>query len=1205
MALDKANNRLFIGHHGNSRYDIYPLGDDGLPAQRHADRGIGRNLIGRGFAFAPLGRTYLNFPFGGSVDEVNQRLFVTDNASLGPPGFRIMVFDVSPESLAALGRDELPEAIGVLGQPHFETWSPGEGPATIGGGGFGIVDSERQLYFFADSGNNRVLVWDVHPDRFENGMDATFVIGQPDLTSRQRGLGRERFAGVGGIAYDDALQHLYVADSGNRRILVFDVGDENLESGIEAMAVIGQDDFDSREPRSDLRRYGSGRMSVDTANHRLFVGEQFGNRILVFDVHPDKLTGALNEDAVAVLGQPDFQSTDPAVSQTRLTMPRITIDSDRQLAYVPDGYPAGNRINIFDIHPDRMQTTATPMVDQLGHINPDGEPDFLARSANDRVSPRYWTQARDVSLDTVDHRLFVSDNYGHRVLIYQLDRMNRILDRGARWALGQPDTETSVLRPGQDATSIKLPLAVEYDDSHKRLFVADTWSDRVLVFDMTPGQVESGMEASYVLGQADFSSHDPRAARNRIYFGSRAGRGIYPSEARAAEMVMDRVNQRLFVTDGGNHRVLVFDVHPERIANGADAIAVLGQDDFTSTETGLSQTRWELPGDLELDEQDQRLFVGVAWQHRVLAFDVHPDRLRNGQPASFVIGQSDFSTGTPGLSQSRFRQTDGLSYDTVNDRLHVTDKYNHRVLVFDVPPGQTSNLPAAAAVIGEQTFDTVEMGPGDPRHHPDRLHDPRGSDFDSADQRLFQSEGLNGRMTVFTMPRVDYRVDLPARSQLAYESLDAQMSIGPQPYATGYSELELDGAAEIVALSGHLLTRPTMDIDSERQSRVLVSEVALEAPSPAESALFYVDTRSGRNVELAIVNGNDAPVDLELRLRTIDGRLVTERRGLNAGEQMLMDARELFGEDVQAALAIEAEAPVSTAGVLSVPDGRGSSLLAVAPRARDADYELSGQRRILPSVTTGAGQQLAYVLLNHSDEAMAGVLEIDGDSVSYEIAPGGLFVQETRSDTRPPANGYGIVRAVRGMAPDSAALVLTERRDASIRSAHLVTSHQEGTLMWAPANTYPSLLRHGDIDLELSLVNEGPVPATVYLELFDLDGNSTAKHERIVPLGRRVQLSLEDVFGRSPLRGTVRVFSDSAVAALLQRKTTNILGELVVTDIPLQAARGSTDSLIYPRFANGEGNATELLVINTGRGARQGALRIRSSEGDPQTLVLR
>ena len=93
-----------------------------------------------------------------------------------------------------------------------------------------------------------------------------------------------------------------------------------------------------------------------------------------------------------MLGQPDFETTDPAVTQTpRLTMTRVVVDADRQLAYVPDGYPAGNRINIFDIHPERMQQTLTPMISQIGHINPEGEMDFLARSANARITPRGWT----------------------------------------------------------------------------------------------------------------------------------------------------------------------------------------------------------------------------------------------------------------------------------------------------------------------------------------------------------------------------------------------------------------------------------------------------------------------------------------------------------------------------------------------------------------------------------------------------------------------------------------------------------------------------------------------------------------------------------------------------------------------------------------------------------------------------------------------
>ncbi len=1206
MTLDKVNDRLFIGHHGNSRYDVYQLSEAGLPERRHADYGIGRSLIGRGFAFAPLGRTYLNFPSNASYDSVHQRLFVPDNSSLGHPGYRIMVFDADPETLAQLERNELPEAIAVLGQPNFDVWDPGIGPAKINGRGVALVAEDRQLLFFSDLFSNRVLVWDIHPDRLETGMDAMFVIGQPDFFSAEPGIGPDRLSRPSSLSYDPDEQNLFVMDGGNHRVLVFDVSPDNLGSAIEAFAVIGQDDFMSSVPRSDLSKIGVGPMSLDYEYDRLFVGEAFGNRMVIIDVSPETLNGALNPDAIAVLGQPDFESTEPVVSQTRLTMPRITVDVERQLAYVPDGYPAGNRINIFDVHPDRLQPTSQPLLDQIGHINPEGEPDFESRSANDRTSPRYWTQARDISLDSVDHRLFVSDNYGHRIMIFQLDRMNRILERGARWVLGQPDGSTSLLRDERNASTVKLPLAVEYDESHKRLFVADTWSDRVLVFDMTPGQVESGMEASYVLGQADFESYDPRAARDRIYFGSRAGRGIYTTEARAAELAMDERNQRLFVTDGGNHRVLVFDVHPDRIANGAEAIAVLGQDDFTSSEPGISATRWELPGDLVLDEENQRLFVGVAWQHRVLAFDVHPDRLTNGQPASFVIGQPDFTSAEPGLSASRFRQTDGLSYDDANHQLFVTDKYNHRVLVYDVPPERTDNLPEASAVIGERTFDRVEMGPGDPRNFQDRLHDPRGSHFDSVDRRLFQSEGLNGRLTVFTMPREDYRVDLPARSRLSYESLDAQLSTGAESLTTGYSEVELSEPAAVTGISSHLFTRAVMDPDSERQSRVLEAEANLAAPEPGESALLYFDNRPGRRLAIAIVNGNASAVEVEFQALTTTGQSHSERRAIEPMAKLEARVAELFpGLDAeQGALRVMSDEPVAVGGILLVDNGDGGTLLVPAPRAED--NTLLSERRVLPAVTTGAGQRIAYVLLNDSDEAVEGTLEIDGQSIPYSVPPAGAFVSETGGDTRPLATGFGIVRATRGDAPSAFAVAMSENREQRLSSVHVVPSHQEGTLFWAPVDTFPGILRHGDIDVDLSLVNEGRVPATVYLELFDLDGNSTAKLERIVPLGRRVQLSLEDAFGETPLRGTLRVFADVQVATALQRKLVNVVGDTIVTDIPLQPSPDTlADKVIFPFYANGEGASTEMLLVNSGRTAREGALRVRAASGEVQTTILR
>ena len=1213
MTLDKVNNRLMVAAPGNSRYDVYQLDENGLAARPHADISVGRPLIGRGFAHAPLGTDETNFPGQATFDSVNQRLFVSDSSDLQVQrGARIMVFDLSPESLAGLDRNELPHAIATLGQPDENTWDLGVGPARIGGSGTGLVDEERQLLFFSDRGNSRVLVWDIDPQRLETGVDAIAVIGQPDFYSREAGTGASGLRSPSGLAYDPRRQNLFVVDS--NRVMVFDVSDQSLDqvAGFEAFAVVGQPDFESNEPNEDLRKFSNGPISLDYEFDRLLVGSFTKNRVLMFDVSPARLEGASNPDAVAVLGQPDFESTDPAVSQTRLTMARVTVDTDRQMAYVPDGYPAGNRINIFDIHPDRMQQTLTPMISQIGHINPDGEPDFLSRSANDRITPRGWTQGRDVTVDTVDHRLIMSDNYSHRVMIFELDRMNRLLERGATWVFGQEDPASAVLLPGRDATTIKLPLAVEYDESHKRLFVADSWNNRVLVYDMTPGQVESGMPASYVLGQKDFTSYEPAAARNRISFGSRDGHGIGPSGGRSAELSMDEVNQRLFVTDGSNHRVLVYDVHPDRIENGADALAVLGQDDFTSTQVGLSATRWNLPGDLVFDENHQRLFVEVPFQNRVLVFDAHPDRLQSGQAAFRIIGQSDFASDEPGISSRKIRQPDGISYDTRNDRLYVTDKGNQRVLAFDAHPERMQNLPEALSVIGEIDFDTARSGPGDARHHQDRLHDPRGSYFDDADQRLFQTEGLNGRMTVFTLPRESYRIDLPARSNLRYASLDAQLSTGPQPLESGYSVARLSEPGRVAAVSTHLVSRAVMHDQSERESRELISAAMLPAAAAADSALFYVDLREGRDTLVSMVNGHDEAARIRLEFEGLDGDLLEETLTLTGGGQISERVSVLFegrAGPQRGLLRVEADQTLNMGGLLEIDNGRGEALLAPAPLASGAagTMGLMAQRRVLPVLTTGAGQHVDYVLMNLSDATVSGeLLVMDHAPVAYRIEPGGVFIHESPPTAQPLLTGHGLVRAAEGPAPTAFAVVTSARRDGSLRSAHTVTSHQEGTLFWAPVDTYPDVLHHGDIDAELSVANEGLVHATLYLELFDIDGESVAKYERTVPLGERAMLSLEEVFGRSPIRGTLRVFTDTAVALSLQETTVTVDDEMVVADVPLQATPDeAAGEFIFPVFRNGQSQATELMLINTDQRAYEGDLSAMSAHGDVQTMILR
>ena len=254
--------------------------------------------------------------------------------------------------------------------------------------------------------------------------------------------------------------------------------------------------------------------------------------------------------------------------------------------------------------------------------------------------------------------------------------------------------------------------------------------------------------------------------------------------------------------------------------------------------------------------------------------------------ASIVIGQSEFTSRAPGLARNKIRQPDGISYDPVNERLHLTDKGNERVLVFDARPSVLESYPEAIGVVGEIDFDDVRMGPGDPRNHQDRLFDPRGNAFDAEQQRLFQTEGLNTRITVFTYPREDFDITLPPRSTLQYDSLDARPASGAGSLQMSQAVVELDEAVPALGITSHLVTRPVIDEPSERESRLLLSEASLPARAPTRELQVFYD--EGLKLTLANPGAGTARVELQV------GDAV-ETLELGAGAQSVVDAGALFG----------------------------------------------------------------------------------------------------------------------------------------------------------------------------------------------------------------------------------------------------------------------------------------------------------------------
>ena len=287
-------------------------------------------------------------------------------------------------------------------------------------------------------------------------------------------------------------------------------------------------------------------------------------------MHPHHEELASDAPAIAVLGQPDFETFDPRVSRERFAFPKDpTVDAEKQVLYVSEGFPGGNRVMAFDIRPESLRS-GMPAMDVIGHLDDEGRDDFNKRMANDRLDARTSTMARAVALDPVDHRLWVADEYNNRVLGFQLDSENRLLEREARWVIGQPDFHNA--RAERSRSGMNVPLAVAYDSVDKRLYVGDGWNDRVLIYDVDPERLQlgGGHDAVVVLGQADFESQEPGTARNRFDFAVDRGRGI-ASNMLPVGITIDGAGRRAFISDGGNNRVLVFDIDRDRLENGADA----------------------------------------------------------------------------------------------------------------------------------------------------------------------------------------------------------------------------------------------------------------------------------------------------------------------------------------------------------------------------------------------------------------------------------------------------------------------------------------------------------------------------------------------------------------------------------------------------------------------------------------------------------
>lgn len=1226
--MDNVNNRLFIPGQGNGNLSVFQLDDDGLLLRRTADYVLGhKSIYGRRTSSGDVNVDTL--PFGGTptIDEVNQRLFIVDRTvTAWGPGQRILVFDIHPDRIET-GSD----AIAVIGAPDFESREIGLAANRFQSASV-TVDGSGERLFVTDGPNNRVMVFDVHPDRLQNDPDAVAVIGQTDLVSNTPGLSASKLSRPGAVVIDRVNQRMFVPDNGNNRILIFDIHPDRFTSNPEAIAVLGQADFVSNNPKESDNQIGPGSMSYDEATGRLLISDSGNNRILVYDVSPENLTNY--PEPLGLIGQPDYETVtadlltfDPEYARSKTLGPRIadgSISARNQLLYVSEGYWAGNRVGIFDISGKGNSLTGGNMVDVVGHIDDNGEPSFTARAANDRVDDRNH-YPRSVALDPVDHRLFTIDQYNHRVMVWQLGPNNELLDRKAIAVIGQPNFNSAVIYP-PSSRIFRIPGAVAYDPAQKLLFVGDGWYNRVMVFDADPERLENFPEAIAVIGQPDFTTVNSEMTQISTNFDVAVGRhGITSGNPRAMGIAVDSEGQRLFVSDGPNYRVMVFDISPGNLANGIPAMAVIGKPDFTSGRTILNgrgrslqgpatrNTFSSMSGDLVFDSNHGRLFVIDGRSHRVLVFDVTPQNLTNGMDALAVIGQGDFESVetirldtevvSESIGRSRLRWPDGIAYDTRGDRLILSDKGNDRILVFEASPEILENGMEASFVIGQKDFVSREPGQG----RQDQLMDARGIAFDSEHQRLYVTDSFWARLMVFDFARSDREISLAANATLIYATIDASID-EPYPQQSGYAVIDTPLASAAV----YSVTQNSLQEESMRESRTVVSEAAVPSVSPSVTAHLFVRKDDAHETRFLLGNPATRSVQLTFTFRDISGRSIESTEiTLSPGEQRRISTSELAGgENIQGLVTVESSAPVFVTALSETQNSRSELILSRAARINDAN-SIKDATLIVPQVLNGAGYQTRIILMNPSDEELKGRIDFytpNGDVaglplVSYEIPPRGFFEYLSDGDSVIARNGYASVIPESSSAPAVAAW--TELWDGEILiSESRVDTSASRQRIWIPINTLQTPTRHGEIEASLTVVNDNPTGASLRFILYSMDGTEIDRYEKIIREQSQVKLSLVQLFNIGQFKGTLRIFSDTPVSFHAGQVTVNLRGEPIAMQLPVFGPDSSSSDRML-NVIDGGGLMTEILMVNTGETELNGELLLLTSDGEPMSLPLR
>jgi uncharacterized protein (TIGR03437 family) len=469
---------------------------------------------------------------------------------------------------------------------------------------------------------------------FQNGQAARAVVGQITFTVGNNNPSQQTLGGASGIAW--AGNRLYVADSNlvgatplDNRVLVFDT---TLIPGPYV------------DLATDTSLYGQATCFVCGTQASLVLGQNTFN--------PPTWTPSNSSASETAYYNGWNGAQDPSttsVSENAWLYDATAVASDGIRLAVAD--TNNNRVLIWTTIPTGNNQPPNLVV---------GQPNFGPGPLQQQGVVTATTMRGPQGVWIANNKLYVADSQNNRVLIWNTFPTTN--NQAPDVVLGQPNFTSanaptpSATAPPTAANQLVNPVSVTVDGGH--VYVADLGNNRVLIWNTTsPGTFQN---ADVVVGQTDFVSspaNSPNACANLQTGPSTSvttvtGTTVTLPGPCAASLNFPRFalsdGTRLFIADGGNDRVLIYNTIPT--TNGVSANNVLGQVTFytdivTSEAISIISTQVDNTGGVDttpsptsLAWDGTNLYVADPFNRRVLIFTAGDARLPSAfDPTAVVV----------------------------------------------------------------------------------------------------------------------------------------------------------------------------------------------------------------------------------------------------------------------------------------------------------------------------------------------------------------------------------------------------------------------------------------------------------------------------------------------------------------------------------------------------------------------------------------